>query len=149
MLPLLASVDQLEARMSERLETTDMIRAEALLEDASALIRQEAGEDWVDDNGELAEVPDIIVTVTVAVARRALTNPDQLQSESISSDAYSYTRTNSSDVYLKAAERKAIRRAVGRSSAGSVEFETPWNIANTLYAPVAGGGDPMPWDTAS
>nr|MBP9053017.1 hypothetical protein [Ilumatobacteraceae bacterium] len=77
--PALAQLADLEARMGV---VADEARARAALDDASALIRSEAGaEDWLDDDGNLEVVPSIVVTVCCKVAQRVLTNPDGVTNE--------------------------------------------------------------------
>jgi hypothetical protein len=61
--PTLASLQQLEARFPGGLQDDDTNRALAALEDASAWIRVEAGEDWLDDSGGLETVPAAIVSI--------------------------------------------------------------------------------------
>lgn len=130
----LASLADLEERLADPVD--NRVRAEALLRDASAVVRQEGGTTWLDANGALLAVPDLIVAITVAMVQRVLTNPDQVEAESI--DNYSTTYGNSSsDLYLKAAERRAIRRVTGRSSVGTLELETPFRI--TSSEPAGGG----------
>lgn len=123
MLPPLASVQMFAARIPGGVDTADYARAGAVLQDASSLVRAEAGTDWVDDDDALLDtVPDVVVTVTIAAARRAFANPDMIASESIQD--YSATFASSSaDVYLTKAERNAVRRAVGRSGL--------WTLATT------------------
>ena len=59
--PTLASLQQLDARFPGGLSDDDTNRALAALDDASAWIRSEAGEDWLDDDGNLETVPAVIV----------------------------------------------------------------------------------------
>ena len=114
MLPPLATTIQFDARLPGGLSSDDGARAEATLEDASALVRAEAGQTWVNDAGDLVDVPDIIVSVTLAVAKRAFVNPDMVRSEGIQDYQVSFG-SSSPDVYLTKAERDLIRRAVGRA----------------------------------
>lgn len=142
MLPPLATIDQFDARLPGGLSTGDSARAEATLEDASALVRAEAGLTWVDDAGDLTEVPDIIVSVTLAAAKRAFVNPDMLRSEAIQDYQASFG-SSSPDVYLTKAERDLIRRAVGRpglwtlsttrtDAAGDIPSVSPYGWASSV-----------------
>ena len=108
-------------------QTLDAARAGAALDDASALIRAEAGLTWADDDGELDEVPDLIATLCLKVARRSLRNPDGVtgQSESISDYSLSL-QFATADAYITGAERDLIRRAVGVGGLSSVGVEVPW-----------------------
>lgn len=116
-LPAFASIEDLEARMGPM---SDPARAQAALDDASALIRAEAGETWVDDDGTLAaDVPGVLLTICCKAARRSLANPDGVTSESIEDYSVSFGNT-SPDVYLTKAERAMVRRAAGRNSVGTL-----------------------------
>ena len=145
--PALAQLADLEARMGV---VAAAARARAALDDASALIRSEAGaEDWLDDDGNLEVVPSIVVTVCCKVAQRVLTNPDGVTNETIGSFSQSFT-SSSSDAYLTKAERRLVRKAAGSSLIGSVELESPYRrySADDMYVSVAGGGDDLlmgPW----
>lgn len=116
-LPALASLEALSDRTPGGIGEDDETRAQAALDDASALIRAEAGDDWVtdDDPPELDEdaLPDVVVTVCCAAARRALVNPDGVTQESLDGYSTSY-RNDSADVYLTKAERRLVRSAAGR-----------------------------------
>lgn len=129
MLPPLADSTMFAARLPGGLADADAARAEATLEDASALVRAEAGQTWVSDAGALTDVPDIIVSVTLAVAKRAFVNPDMVRSEGIQDYQVSFG-SSSPDVYLTKAERDLIRRAVGRAGL--------WTLATTRIDTSAG-----------
>lgn len=136
-LPAFATVDDLAARIPGGIAVDDLSRADAALVDASALVRAEAGKTWVTDN-VLVDVPDAVFAVTIAVARRVMTNPDGATSENILDYSRSFSSTTlSNDVYLTKGERRVIVRAAGRSSI--------WTLATTRsdvggdVAPVAAG----------
>jgi hypothetical protein len=75
MLPLLATLDELEVRVGENV--TDAARAEAILAAASTLVRAEVGRTWVDAAGDLVDdIPDAISQVVVEVAARVWRNPE-------------------------------------------------------------------------
>lgn len=120
-LPAFASVADLAARTPGGISDDDEARAQAALDDASSKIRAEAGESWVDANGDL-DLPDdpdwaadAIVRITLAVARRAMENPEGLTQESLG--PYSESRSNASpDVYLTTAEKRDIAKIVGGTS---------------------------------
>jgi hypothetical protein len=143
-LPALVSLEDFALRLGG-ISASDEERAQAVLDDASALIRAEAGEDWVDDEDTLENVPEVIVAVTVAVAIRAFRNPDGVRSESIGTYAVTYADTSTA-VFLTAGERRTVRRAAGRMTMGSIELEGPY-AAEVLTVPVNIGGDEMPWIT--
>lgn len=126
MIPL-ASLEQLSDRLGVALdpETPDGIRAQAALEDASALVRGEAGADYVDDHGELQTVPDVLVTITIAAAYRAFRNPDGKTQTSVGDVSISYSRqAGEAQLFLTLSERRAIRRAAGIGGLTSVSLSS-------------------------
>jgi len=153
-LPPLASLEALSLRLGVTLAGAEADRAGAILDDASALVRSEAGRDWVDDEGALADVPAVVESVTLAVAYRAFRNPDGVSQTSLGDASISYDRGDGqAAVYLTRDERRSVRRAAGTSAIGTVELASPWGMPQSNY-PVAasGGGDslpigPFPWET--
>ena len=141
-LPALVSLDDFALRVS--VSASDEERAQACLDDASALIRAEAGtEDWVYDDGGLETVPDVIAAICVAVAIRAFRNADGVRSETIGNYSVAYADTSTA-VFITAGERRMIRRAVGLNGIGSIALEGDWTINPAVYVPVEGGGDDFP-----
>lgn len=153
MLPALASLSALEARLGVTLADADVERASAALDDASALIRAEAGTDWVDDEGALTDVPPVVEQIALAVAYRAFRNPDAFTQTSLGDASVAYDRSGQSAVYLTRDERRAVRRASGTTAVGAIELASPWAMpASTYPVSVSGGGDPIPigpfpWET--
>lgn len=119
MLPPLATLPQLEARLGRTLTVqADIDRANALLEDASSLVRFEAGEDWVDpDTGALTAVPDVATTITLAASVRAWFNPAQVQSEQLGAAMVRF-----GDVWLTGAEADRLGRLGDDATLHSVEL---------------------------
>lgn len=150
-LPALASLEQLATRLGG-IDDSDEERAQAALDDASALIRTEAGEDWVtdDDPPELDtdNLPDVIVTVCCAAARRAVTNPDGVTQESLDGYSTSY-RNDSADVYLTKAERRLVRGAAGRGALWTQPTTRGDYDVATVLAPVGAypTSDEFPYDS--
>jgi hypothetical protein len=124
--PTLADIWQLQQRIPGGIDETDLPRALAALEDASAWIRVEAGEDWLDDDDVLETVPGAVVSVCCTVARRILDNPDGIMQMSVAN--YSEGRTNATaDVYLTKQEKAIIRKAAGNGGGlVSVTLEGPY-----------------------
>lgn len=126
----------------------DGLRALAALEDASALIRGVAGVDWVDEHEQLFGIPDVVTTITLAVAFRAYSNPQGAVQASVGDTSVSYSRGESAgSVFLTRAELRAILKAAGANSIGSIQIETgfiPGGGLDPLWAPTEGGGDPIP-----
>jgi phage gp36-like protein len=122
--PTLASLSQLEARFPGGLHDDDTNRALAALEDASAWIRVEAGEDWLDESGGLETVPAAIVSICCAVARRIVDNPAGIMQRSIA--GYSEGLTNATtDVYLTKQEKTMIHKITG-TGLTIVTLESPY-----------------------
>lgn len=147
-LPAFATPDDLEAR---GLDVSDRARAQAALDDASALIRVEAGPtaawETIADIGSTYQ--DLIVAITCAVARRVLENAELVQSETQSLGDASQTRNYgdraSNDVFLKAGERRLIKRAAGGSTLGYVDLSigTPGWTGDVID--VVGSDEPLPF----
>lgn len=117
----LASIEALEARLGHSLEGVELGRAQAALDDASALIRSEAGSDFD------GEVPDVVASICLAVAYRAFRNPDGTTQTSIGDVSISFKREGvGGAVWLSQAERRAIRKAAGLASAQTVVLTTPY-----------------------
>jgi Gp19/Gp15/Gp42-like protein len=111
----LASVSDLEARLGRTFAGDETTRALALLDDASALVRDVAGKTWINpDTGALQPVPGTIRWVVLRATERAVRNPDGFSSESAGD--YSYQRVGvEPGVYLTEGEERAIRRGVGKT----------------------------------
>ena len=157
MLPPLASVEELSSRLGVALdpESVDGIRAAAALTDASSLVRGEAGVDYVDDHGELVDdIPDEIVSITLAAAARGYRNPDGKVQASNGDVSVSYSfQSGGAAVYLTKAEMRAIRRAVGGSQLTSVELTSGYLIGrDPHYVPTTDPNSdwipigPFPWE---
>lgn len=111
MLPALASVTELEARLGldpESLTGPELGRAQAALADASALVRLEGGQTWVDEFG-VVTAPDAIVRVTLGAAQRNYVNPDGEIQQSVGPFARRLS-DQSTGVYLTKAELDIVRR---------------------------------------
>lgn len=140
-LPPLASLQQFSARLGYTPDGAEADRAEALLDEASELIRDEAGEDWVDSDSALESVPRRVEQICVAVAYRAFVNPEALSQRQIgdSNKAYDRTRVHGGEaVYLTEAERKAIRRAAGASTFAAVTLTSPYSGDDVAAESLAG-----------
>ena len=143
MLPLLASLEAFEARIPGGISAGDAARASAALEDASSLVRDVAGKTWVTDDVLDDDVPDGIVSVVIAAAKRAFINPDGVRAESIDNFSTTYA-TSSPDVYLTTTERQRVRQLCGKTGLWTqpttrCEIET-----DTVYVDVVPEGEPFP-----
>lgn len=75
-LPPLAISDDLEKRVGIEFTTTDEVRAEAILDDVSALARRAARQTW-----ETGECPDDVFATVLSASRRLFVNPNGFASE--------------------------------------------------------------------
>jgi hypothetical protein len=110
---------ELEARLGRQLDAAELDRARAVLEDASALVREEVGYSvWIDpDTGAFlpAQVPGSVRAIVLRAAERAMRNPNGFSAES--SGDYSFQRTGVQiGVYLSEGEIRTLRKAVNRSA---------------------------------
>ena len=141
MLPPLATIDQLAARLPADVPLDDQARAEAALTDASALVRDEAGATWVDSTGALTAVPDIVVVIVLEVAFRAL-------DRSFTYGENGEARANGG-LYLKADEKQRLNAAVtgGTKPALWVLTTTRGEMSDVDYRPDSSAplSDPIPW----
>jgi hypothetical protein len=86
MLPALAVVADLEVRLGldeGTLAGADLLRAQAALDDVSSEVRDEAKRTFLDDDGELAAVPDAVVRVVLAASKRIYLNPEAALSTTV------------------------------------------------------------------
>lgn len=133
-LPPLAPVSSLETRLglaAATLSGVDLARAEAALGDASALIRAEAGKDWVGPDLVTITAPDAVVTVCLHAALRPYRNPDGFSGESVGDYSYQYAATGDPvDVYLSDEEKRVVRRAAlgtaGPGFSGSIRVPSAY-----------------------
>ena len=111
----IASLEELMRRMPGGvLMSEDEDRATAALEDASALIRSVGGMAW-DPTDSGTSIPDIVVAICIAVAKRALIKPDTIASETIVTWTMTF-RGDDSAIFLTKDERRQINAAAGRSA---------------------------------
>jgi hypothetical protein len=145
MLPL-ADLADLEARLGRVFDGEESIRVNALLDDASALTRDEAGMTWIDpDTGLLTAVPGSIRAVVLRAAERAVRNPQGFSAESAGD--YSYQRTNvEPGVYLTEGERHIIRKAIGRTGLWTQPTTRGDEYLSTVWAEDQFGCELFPLD---
>lgn len=132
----LIDVATFEARSGRTLSTIQTIQVAGFISDASALVADLVGDATVTDLWDTVTVPGSLVPIIVKMVRRELDNPLGFTGEN--TEGYSYAGAYGSGVFATRDEERAIRRAVHRSSAGSL------NLSSYLpYSPA----DPMPIDT--
>jgi hypothetical protein len=145
--PSLATVEDMEARLGRAMtDATERARAQALLDDASALVRFETNQSYIDpDTGDLvADLPDIVVTITVNAALRGWYNPAGIESAQLGAVSVRY-----GSAWLTNTEREQLAlmtRGKGLSQAiliGSFGFDgapygyVPVDNAEGLSTPAA------------
>lgn len=141
-LPPLAPLSALVRKLGYTPEDEEADRAEHILSEASDLIRDTGGVDWVDDNGVLSGVPRRVAQICVAVAYRAFTNPEALSQRTIGDSSKSFDRAKREGgeaVYLTEAEEKAVQKAAGTSGMVSVTLISPYDNGTLLD----------PWDAVT
>jgi len=110
MLPPLATVEDLEARIGHAITDADeRARAEALLADASALVRMAAHDDYMELDGvTLGPVPDLAVTITASAALRGWYNPAGIEAAQLGAVSVRY-----GGAWLSQAERDLLGQLAG------------------------------------
>lgn len=125
-MPGLITIDQLLARPG--FDNIDPGQAEALIDDASALVRDAATPEL--DAVEASATPAAVVAVMVNMIRRGLRNPLGHQSETLGD--YSYGAGDGgggvATLYLTRRERRVVRRAAGKLGASTLTMtgDLPW-----------------------
>lgn len=143
-LPALAPVSELEKRLGVEvgsLTGTDLVRAEAALDDVSDLVRAESGRNWVLDNG-VPLVPPSVKVVVLAVALRVFNNPTNYTSESAGD--YSYQADPKAvGLMLTDDEVNVLHRAAALAAAeeAAASGET-WSGSGSVTTPSAYGYGP-------
>jgi hypothetical protein len=147
---MLAEVDELSARLGRQLDNTELVRALAVLQDASALVREEVGYTvWTDSVTGLIDpnlVPGSVRAIVLRVAERAMRNPGGFSAES--SGDYSYQRTGvQMGVYLTEGEQKLLRRYTGRTGLWTQPVTRGDCFPNTVFLEDSFGCELFPVDT--
>lgn len=144
-MPSLASVEEFGNRIPGGIPPGEEARAQAALDDASALVRAVADHDFVDpENPEAYLVPEIVAMVVISAARRAFINPDGVTQEGIDGASASYGNP-SPDIYLTKAEEARIRKAVGLSGGGLWTQATTRGDTPDVGPPMYALGPPINW----
>lgn len=115
----LITVAELEGRLGHTLLGGRLTQAVSLIDDASAIVREIASPHL--DDVDPPNVPPLIVTVMVAMVRRAQVNPLARSGEAI--DGHQWQAGGQTGVFANDIETKKIRRAVGKLGAGSIVME--------------------------
>lgn len=160
-LPAFAPVDSIEDWLGESVEP---VRAQALLDAASTLVRTETGSAWVDALGALMWLADdaseklqiigqAFAHAVVSAAARAYTNPNGFIQEGTGPFSGTRHRDSGDGVFLTATEKRAITEAVagykGKTHSGLWSLSTTRGDCydDTIYVPTAPepSGYPLPF----
>lgn len=131
--PPLASFAMLARKLGalpDDFDEVERLRGEALLDEASELIRDLAGKTWLTATNSLDGVPRRIASVCVAAAARAFENPHGLTQRSIGDSSKSYDRSQREGgeiVYLTETEERAVLKAAGVSTFVAVTLTSPYS----------------------
>lgn len=106
----LADAEALNDRLGGEFGDLDQNRLNAALDDASALVRTEAGLTWLDINDDLDSVPDIVVTITLSVARRIYENPRGIVHETTGPFSARFGEQAAQAIYLTDTEKEILNR---------------------------------------
>lgn len=138
----LITIAELQARTGQTYAGTELAKANAAIEDASALVRQ-IGESEFHDAAAALALPEAIRPVVVAMVRRALEVPTGaaagLTAEMVG--AYSWQAGGrdgsgagsgpTASLYATKREIRIIRKAAGVSTLKSIPIETPYTTTGT------------------
>lgn len=111
-LPSLAPLSALVARLPNGVPESQEARAQAALDDASALVREESRQTWVNEDDEIT-APDALVRIALHVAKRDFLNPDGLAIETETAGPFTRTKTRDRDEsgsYLTEEEAEICQR---------------------------------------
>ena len=137
----LITMPMLTVRLRRTLDADEEAQAAALIEDASALVRD------VVDNADVVDlwdaetpgtVPSSVVPVVVNMVRRGLDNPHGFAAER--SFEYSYSGASSAGVFATPGEVRILRRAGGRARSGDLALTADLPAVGDDYLP---GGAPV------
>lgn len=115
----LATVGELETRLGYPLDGSARDTAEAILKDASAVVRT-YGLPWPDPD----TAPAVARAVTLSVAERITRNPDGVRSEMAASYQYSLPASAVTGMDLTPGEARMIRAVAGITGLHSVPISS-------------------------
>lgn len=120
----LVTVADLETRLGRTLTTTaENDQAKAYIADASALVREIAEDDFLNDDTGSLEVPPVIVPVVVSMVRRGINNPMGRSSEDFGDASWQ----GMGSIYATKREKAIIRQAsptTGLPGAGEITLDS-------------------------
>lgn len=148
MIPPLVSPIDLQVWLARDFTTdSEKLRADAVVQAVSALVRSQTGRTWVEGDA-LQGVPEDVRMVTLQVAARLWNNPDGYTAERLGDYSYTLPASAVTGMTLTAAERAILGRYRLRGAglwSLSTTREDP--VADEVYVPVV-GAPPFPWYSA-
>lgn len=106
-------------RYGNTVPIADVVRVDALLSDACALVTDIIDNDYIDLLGVPEPVPGAILAVVTTAVGRAYDNPMGLSMEVTGGHTWMQTQKGTG-VYFTSAEIRIIRRAAGKLGAGTL-----------------------------
>lgn len=118
----IVTVAELEKRIDGDIVGADAVaRAEALLDDAEALVLAEGDPEWDADT-----IPDRARSIIYQAAKREWTNPNGVSQTSVGDASVSYSRPGiQGSLYLTKVEQRTVRRLAGTSFIPA-QYEDPY-----------------------
>ena len=138
----LIAVADLDAR---RVSYEDATQAQALIDDASAIVRAYVSPVFDDvTRGGVLSTPDVVVMVVVSMVRRALTNPVGLSMEVLGDYTYQAGSNAVATLMPTARERRLLRLAASAFAVSrGMEFSAPGSSSIYLRSDTPGSGGPV------
>jgi hypothetical protein len=135
-----ATVVEMAKLRPDGIDADDEPRAEALLEEASTLVEEACGREWVLP----ATPPKAVKSVVIQVALRVFDNPSDFSAEQIGPASYQRPQDRVTGMALSKGEEKRVKAAVGKCAAGSVRTPLDYDLTNLGTTSAMGdGGDPV------
>ena len=149
-LPPLITVEQLKALVGAPISGSGLERAEAVLFRVSALIRSYSGQTWVNDLGELEDVPDDVQSVALGVAFREWDNPRGAVQLTKGPFTTRLAEAAGQGLYLTDTEKSTLDKYRERSLGGLWSLQRTRGdeyVGQTGYVPTGPppSGPPFPW----
>lgn len=147
-LPALATVAELEVRVGRSFSPEETARAAEMLRDVSAVVRLEAGTDFMTTaEPPVLDVPDTVRAVALIVARRAFMNPRGVTSNQIGGYSERTSEAESMGIFLHDTEKRMLKQAMGRTNAGTISVPLAYRYEpDTLWVYASQGFDPVPME---
>lgn len=116
--PPLATIEDLQVRIGVDVPMDDVDQAGQLLRYASALVRGWTGRTWVDDGGDLVDVPLSVIDVVVEIVHRSVVNPDGATQQTAGPFSVSFGRDAAQRMFLTRSDKTILAGLDGVGAAG-------------------------------